>query len=348
MFTVRSTKENFPDNKGKKYKVIINAGGGLFGYIITNFMSYLDFDLYSKVDVVAGTSIGGILTLAYCCNSDYKWINNMFEEGGPEIFDHINPLYLISSPKYDNKNLKKFLHKIYGDMKLSDLKSLSDNNLHTIIPTMDFTLVQPRIFENINLKPEQDVSLVDLGLFTSAAPTYFAAHNYPWKMMNYELENIPLNEKILLLTARQQEIIAHNRDFKRNSIIFDGGVLENIPVISTYTTLKNELGVNPEDIDMLVLGTGNFMDLCEYDADDVNKWSIADIALKLIIPYVTSSNEQMSVFWGAQMGFNSFTYFNPLNVKGDMDNANILPGLKTKCERYKEDFLREINKFLER
>jgi patatin-like phospholipase/acyl hydrolase len=311
-------------------------------------MSYLDFDLYSKVDVVAGSSIGGILTLAYCCNSDYKWINRMFEEGGPEIFDHINPLYLINSPKYDNENLKKFLKKIYGDMKLSDLKSLSDNDLKTIITTMDFTLSQPRIFDNINIKPEQDISLVDLGLFTSAAPTYFNAHNYPWKMMDYDVDNVPINEKILVMAARQQEIIAHNKDFNRNSIIFDGGVLENIPVVSTYTTLKNELGVNPEDIDMFVIGTGNFTDFCNYDANDVNNWSIADIALKLIIPYVTCSNEQMSVFWGSQMGFNSFTYFNPINVRGDMDDASILPGLKIKCERYKEQFLKEINKFLER
>ena len=32
------------------------------GYIITYLMSHLDFDLYSKVDVVSGSSIGGILT----------------------------------------------------------------------------------------------------------------------------------------------------------------------------------------------------------------------------------------------------------------------------------------------
>jgi patatin-like phospholipase/acyl hydrolase len=348
MFTVRSSKEDFPKNTGKKYKVIINAGGGLFGYIITNFMSYLDFDLYSKVDVVAGSSIGGILTLAYCCNNDYKWINKLFETGGPEIFDHINPLYLLSQPKYDNKNLKKFLHKIYGDLKLSDLKNLSDNDLKTIITTMDFTLVQPRVFENINLKKEQDISLVDLGLFTSAAPTYFAAHEYPWKMLNYDIDNIPLNEKILLLAARQQELIAHNKDLDRSSIIFDGGVLENIPVITTYTTLQNELGVEPKDIDMFVIGTGNFMDLCPYKVNDVNNWAIVDTALKLIVPYVTSSNEQTSVFWGLQMGFNSFTYFNPLNVTGDMDDAGILPGLKSKCERYKENFLEEIDKFLKR
>jgi patatin-like phospholipase/acyl hydrolase len=63
--------DEFPKYKGKKVKVILNAGGGLFGYVITYLMSHLDFDLYSKIDVAAGSSIGGILTLLYSVNSDY-------------------------------------------------------------------------------------------------------------------------------------------------------------------------------------------------------------------------------------------------------------------------------------
>ena len=43
MFTIKSELNDFPKTTGKRYKVIVNAGGGLFGYIITNFMSYLDF-----------------------------------------------------------------------------------------------------------------------------------------------------------------------------------------------------------------------------------------------------------------------------------------------------------------
>ena len=59
----------------KKYKVLLNAGGGCFGYIITYLMSQLKEDVYKHIDVAAGTSIGGILTLLYAVNSDYKYIN---------------------------------------------------------------------------------------------------------------------------------------------------------------------------------------------------------------------------------------------------------------------------------
>ena len=349
MFTVKSSNSDFPKNTGKKYKVIINAGGGLFGYVITNFMSYLDFDLYDQVDCVAGTSIGGILTLGYCCNNDYKFINQTFETGGPKIFNKVNTLYGISAPKYSNQKLKAFLEKFYGDNKLSDINKIAGKELHTIIPVMDFTLTLPRIFENINLKEEQDVSLVDLGLYTSAAPTYFQAYNYAWKLIEkYKPEEVSTKEKTILLKAFEKEMLMQNANVRKSSTLLDGGILENIPIISTYTTLHNELGVEPKDIDMFVIGTGNFTSAENYSAEEVNKWSILDYALKMLVPYLTSSNEQMSVFWGLQMGFNSFTYFNPVDASGEMDDAKILLGLKQQCEMYKDDFIREINNFLNR
>lgn len=57
-----------------------------FGYVITYLMSHLKDDIYKKVDTVGGTSIGGILSLLYAVNSDYQWINTLFEKGCPKIF----------------------------------------------------------------------------------------------------------------------------------------------------------------------------------------------------------------------------------------------------------------------
>lgn len=74
--------DQFPKYRGKKVKVLLNAGGGLFGYVITYLMSKLDFDLYSKIDVVCGSSIGGILSLLYSVNNDYEYINTLFKRHG--------------------------------------------------------------------------------------------------------------------------------------------------------------------------------------------------------------------------------------------------------------------------
>ena len=49
----------------------------------------------------------GILTLLYSVNSDYQWINHLFEVGCPKIFKKRTFGGLLG-PYYDNKELGKF------------------------------------------------------------------------------------------------------------------------------------------------------------------------------------------------------------------------------------------------
>lgn len=88
MFTIKTDINQFKTNSnpGKKYKVLLNAGGGAFGYVITYLMSHLNEDIYQKIDVAGGTSIGGILTLLYSVNPDYRFVNHLFENGCDKIF----------------------------------------------------------------------------------------------------------------------------------------------------------------------------------------------------------------------------------------------------------------------
>ena len=337
MFSISSNRKDFPDSAHKKMKVIINQGGGIFGYIITNFMSYLDFDLYEKVDVVAGTSIGGILSLAYCINSNYEWMNKLFKLASHQIFENKKGL-LFNSCKYDDKNLKKFLKEVFGDKHLSDIK-----DIYALITTTDYTLALPRIFENINIKKEDDIDLVNLGLYTSAAPTFFPARKHKWtKGKNVNT----LNEKILAMKSFEIDKTEKDPETAHSSVIMDGGVLENIPVISTYTTLHSELGVQPEDLDVFVFGAGDLEKEANHRIEEVNHWSVFETLKNLIIPYITDSNEMTSLYWGLQMGFNSFEYFNPIKINGSMDNLDIMPNIERQCLNHKEEFLEKITKFV--
>lgn len=347
MLTVKTFKEDFPVRKNKKkIKVLICAGGGLFGYIITYLMSHLDFDLYSKVDVVSGSSIGGILTLAYSVNSDYKWINYLFEQGAAKIFDK-RFLGGVFGPKYDNKELENFIENIVGNYRLSDINKICNKDLKLIVPTLDYTLTQPRIFTNIDLEytKEYDYPLKKIGIATAAAPTYFPAVEYIWNEIekNYEkMKELSIPSQIYYLT---QQAMKFRTD---KSVLIDSGVIENIPVITTYTTLKSRYGINVEDIDMFIIGTGDDCSHPMETAKDVTNWTAVDWLVKFIIPYVTESNELASVNFGAQMGFNSFEYYNPLTTRGDMDDPNILPTLKKQCDTIVDEFKYEIQAFLER
>lgn len=80
----------------------------------------------------------------------------------------------------------------------------------------------------------------------------------------------------------------------------------------------------------------------------MNKWSLVEWLTKFLIPYVTESNELMSVYWGSLFGFNSFCYYNPLKVKGKLDDAAQLPTLKKQCDEIVDDFKSELYEFLEK
>lgn len=165
-------------------------------------------------------------------------------------------------PYYNNTELSDFINNVVGNYKLSDINKVNEKTLHTIIPTLDYTLVQPRVFDNINLDPKMDMDLLTIALATSAAPTYFPVLDYFWKLDENNLEdmlNRPVNEQIYMLT---QQAISHQEKQKaklldcvasRKSVLFDGGVLENIPVVTTYTTLRSKLGIEAKDIDMFII-----------------------------------------------------------------------------------------------
>lgn len=356
MFTVKTNIKQFQKyNSKKRVKVLLNAGGGCFGYIITKFMSSLDQDIYKKIDVVAGTSIGGILSLIYSIDQDYKEVNELFKQGVPKIFKK-RTFGGLRGPLYDNKALSDFMKRIVGDYKLSDIKKLNERDLHLIIPTLDYNLTQPRVFDNINLDPELDMELWKIGLATAAAPTYFPIIQYLWKINNIskeELENRPVNEQLYLLTKQMLEYqnqmrteLADISYTQKKSALIDGGVIENIPVVTTYTSLRSELGIKPQNIDMFIIGTGNDQQMVTATTDDMNKWSYLDWLTKFLIPYVTCSNESTSVYWGAQMGFNSFCYFNPVKVSGAMDDPKIIKQLDKDTEPHIQLFKKQLYEFL--
>lgn len=356
MFTIKTNINQFQKNKSKKkYKVLLNAGGGCFGYIIAKFMSGLDFDIYNKVNVVGGTSIGGILAIIYAMNNDYNEIKEVFGTATKKIFKK-RCLGGLRGPMYCNEQLKKFIQKFVGEYKLSDINKLNQRNLHLIVPTLDFNLTLPKVFDNINLDPQLDIQLWKIALATAAAPTYFSAQEYEWKINNItkeELDARPVNEQLYLLTKQmleyqdQQRLALQDISYKQTkSTLIDGGVIENIPCITTYTTLRSELGIKPENIDMFIIGTGNDQTINKVAVNDIEKWSYLDWLTNFLVPYVTCSNELTSVYWGSQMGFNSFCYYNPVKVKGAMDDPKIIPQLDKDVQPFMDDFKKEIDEFI--
>lgn len=172
-----------------KYHVLSLDGGGIRGLITVILLQRLSKEpaiagWLDKVDLVAGTSTGGLLSLAIAKGLDLQVIRELYENKGPEIFDDswlddVIDLGTLIGAEYDNTVLKQELRKILGYTRLGQL------HRHVLITAFDLDNEdqdpakrkwKPKLFHNVpGTDNDADYLAYKVGLYTSAAPTYFPA-----------------------------------------------------------------------------------------------------------------------------------------------------------------------------
>ena len=156
------------------------SGGGYKGLYSAHVLARLEEDLNCRIaqkfDLLAGTSIGGIIALALALEIPAKDIEKMFLEKGKEIFRKRTFFSsgLIIKSKYSNKGLYKVLNDLFGNKTIGELKH------RVIIPIVNYTEGKPQIVKtphNIVLQNDKKMKIVDVALATSAAPTFFPVYS---------------------------------------------------------------------------------------------------------------------------------------------------------------------------
>lgn len=245
-----------------RFRILAVDGGGIRGLIPALVLERLDAlirerspgaTLASSFDLIAGTSTGGLITLALTTpgpdgNPAMTPADMVELYSGPEarrIFDR-PPLEQVPGlgyaselidPKYGLDELEKVLVDRFGERVVSE--ALSD----VLISAYDMHDREPRFFKRWGSSGATRV--VDAGLATSAAPTYFPSH---------ELDGAAL---------------------------VDGGVFVNNPAIAaTIEALKRTEGepIRPDDLLVVSVGTGHHER--GYDPGKVAGWG----ALGWILP----------------------------------------------------------------
>lgn len=295
-----------------KHKVLVLCGGGIYGSISAKFLSYLDYDFMKDIDTIAGTSIGGVQSCCYASGATGKEVLEGFIEEGENIFNKrtIAKINPLSIPTYNNDCLKSMLEKLTKNKKIKDIKEKYPN-LNFIVPVTDLTNDKPKVFDNIS-NEDENVYLTHLGLMTSSAPTYFPG--------------VKFNDNCMI----------------------DGGMYDVTGLISSVTCLKGKKNIDFSEMDILMIGTGNNYNRKPISYEEYSKYNIIQVLMNVIVPYVTISSERAAEYWGNNMGFNSFTYYNPVQNTGKMDNASELKIIFEDCEMFKKDFLNTWEKFISR
>ncbi len=171
--------------KSKPYRILSLAGGGYLGLYTAGVLAELeqqcDEPIARRFDLIAGTSVGGILAVALAFEIPAQTIVELFRSHGERIFSarHLPSNDLgrlldlarsVLGPKYDGVALRAALEELLGERTLADAKHA------VVVPAVNVSLSQTKVFKTPH-GPEsggdEAVRVVDVAMATSAAPAYF-------------------------------------------------------------------------------------------------------------------------------------------------------------------------------
>jgi predicted acylesterase/phospholipase RssA len=203
----------------RKFQILSLSGGGYRGLHIAQILEIIEDQIGGRIakhfDLIAGTSVGGIIGLGLALEIPAKDIRKLLEDVGPKLFSKSVPAFsafkAISDKNgfwetvaYAVKN-KSNIESDFNDTKLSwyDAKPLADvlgtsdffghkkikDLLHpVIIPTVNYSTGLPKFFKTDHHETftfDRDLSVLDVALGTSAAPIYFPAHKIKdWRIVD--------------------------------------------------------------------------------------------------------------------------------------------------------------------
>lgn len=170
-----------------KYRILSLDGGGIRGIVTAVILDRLNSEgningWLDSVNLIAGTSTGGLLALALAQGLDIQRIRNLYVEKGDEIFDDswlddLIDIGKIAGADYDIKNLEKELKGIFGQTTLAKLKKrvlITAFDLDNEADDPAKRSWKPKLFHNFPGGDSDGKELAyKVGLYTAAAPTYF-------------------------------------------------------------------------------------------------------------------------------------------------------------------------------
>lgn len=164
-----------------RFQILALDGGGAKALFTAHILARLEEDLGVSIvdsfDLIAGTSAGGILALGLGAGLRPSELVAHYEELVAAVFPSSRRrlwrrLEHLTAPVYDAGALRTVLTKVLGD------RQLGDSAKRLIIPAWDVQRGAVHIFKTPHhprLLRDGRISMVDVAMATSAAPTFFEA-----------------------------------------------------------------------------------------------------------------------------------------------------------------------------
>lgn len=168
-----------------EFRILALSGGGYLGLYAAVVLAELEArvgePLARRFDLIAGTSVGGLLSMALAFEVPMAELVKLFLERGEEVFSSrrlptgavtrlLDLSRSVMGPKYTGEALRKELTRHFGKRTLGDA-------LHAVVvPAVDVTRSVTKVFKTPHAQAslgDAGLSAVDVTLATCAAPAFF-------------------------------------------------------------------------------------------------------------------------------------------------------------------------------
>ncbi len=145
--------------------------------VLRHLEESLGAPLANRFDLICGTSAGGLLALGLAAEIPAGELQAMFERDGQRIFGSRNLLRRILTKwivaKHSANGLRSVLEERFQKQTIGDLRH------RVLIPAVNYSSGKGQFFKTPHapaFEMDHRRRLVDVGLATAAAPTYFPLH----------------------------------------------------------------------------------------------------------------------------------------------------------------------------
>jgi patatin-like phospholipase/acyl hydrolase len=172
------------------YRILSFDGGGIRGLLTTTLLQRLDDALPGWLDrahLLAGNSTGGIIALGLASGLSAAQLSRLYYDNGPVIFDdswidNLRDIGRLTGAQYGNRGLRRVLAENFDPTS-----TLGDLGKKVLIVTFDLDNQAPdptrrtwkaKFYHNYSgVDSDGAANVVDVAMYTSAAPTYFPSVN---------------------------------------------------------------------------------------------------------------------------------------------------------------------------
>lgn len=205
-----------------RFQILALSGGGYRGIFTARILADLEerigAPIATRFDLIAGTSIGGILALVLALEVPAKRMVSFFEERGDEIFKKRLSFCGYLRAPYTQASLSTLLQ---SDTLLGQ-RTIGECRHRVIVPAINYTTGRPVLFKtphHPDFYSNHKHRLVDVALATSAAPGFFPRHTF------------------------------------NNCQYVDGGLFANAPGLLALHEAEHFLGQQRRNIHVMAIGT---------------------------------------------------------------------------------------------